>query len=301
MRSIKAKLNCTREYLLFQENKTISIFLLEQDKTLLPFVEISLDYEPSSCDFYKDILVIGDKEEVKIYAKEETFLFSNSFTLEKKILALSFLPPHKLLLATLGKIFLYDWRTGKNLAKYYTSARSVYASTLSSFIFPYEREGKVVLRREEEQDSLLYTVSKKEVVALELNKEGTLFATASSNGKTIKVWNLAGECLYSCRRGNTCASIFSLSLDKGRLALTSNKTTVHIFQLREKSSLAQLTSYLSYSLSDYLQSTTSTLQINSSPLSYVFLWHDKIILVSPEGKYLEYGNKESFLLFKERK
>lgn len=317
LREIFSRLNCTREYLLFQEKRTISVFLLIEEElpllispsSLTPYSEITLDYNPSSSDFFQDILVVAEEEKVRFYSKEKNnLLYSHSFSLDKKIGALSFLSLSKLLLlSSQGEIFLYDWRSNQLLSTYFSAPnpKYIYALSKDSFAFPAEEKGKVILRREGSEETLLLTVSKREVAALAMNQEGTLLASASSKGTMVKIWNVRGECLYSCRRGNSPASIFSLSLTTKRLALTSDHQTVHVFELQgERGLLSRFSSYLSYSLADYLQSDTSSLQLSSKPSSFVFLWEDKVLLVTEEGEYLEHcleGGKENVLFFGERR
>ena len=70
--------------------------------------------------------------------------------------------------------------------------------------------------------------------ALELSHDGEILATASETGTLIRVWSTA-NCtkLGEMRRGLDPATIFSLAIspDSTLLAVTSDKSTLHIFDL----------------------------------------------------------------------
>lgn len=75
---------------------------------------------------------------------------------------------------------------------------------------------------------------KTDVSSLKLNQNGTMFATASSKGTIIRVFNcLSGTKVHEFRRGSYAANITSLSfsLSSSLLAVASDTSTVHIFRL----------------------------------------------------------------------
>ncbi|KAK5154363.1 hypothetical protein LTR04_006030 [Oleoguttula sp. CCFEE 6159] len=75
--------------------------------------------------------------------------------------------------------------------------------------------------------------------ALELSRDGTLLATASTKGTLIRVWSTINNTLLAeLRRGVDPADIFSLAISPSNryLACTSDKGTLHIFDLRRSSS-----------------------------------------------------------------
>ncbi|TKA80908.1 hypothetical protein B0A55_01676 [Friedmanniomyces simplex] len=70
---------------------------------------------------------------------------------------------------------------------------------------------------------------------LTVSDDGTLLATASEQGTLIRVYNLSNlDQIAEFRRGSDHAIIFSLALSPGNrwLACTSDKGTLHIFDLR---------------------------------------------------------------------
>jgi WD40 repeat protein len=71
--------------------------------------------------------------------------------------------------------------------------------------------------------------------ALALNKRGDLLATASEKGTIIRVFSTSNTAkLAEFRRGIDPAAVFSLAFspDSSMLAVTSDKSTIHIFDLQ---------------------------------------------------------------------
>lgn len=70
---------------------------------------------------------------------------------------------------------------------------------------------------------------------LALNITGDLLASASKNGRVVRIFSCkSGVILQELRRGTEKADVYRLAFsnDSKFLALTSNKTTVHLFSLR---------------------------------------------------------------------
>lgn len=70
--------------------------------------------------------------------------------------------------------------------------------------------------------------------ALALNKDETMVATASDTGTLIRVWSTAREArLFEFRRGVDHSAIFSISFSPSGalMAMTSDKSTLHIFEI----------------------------------------------------------------------
>ncbi|WBW71594.1 autophagy associated WD repeat protein Atg18a [Schizosaccharomyces osmophilus] len=69
---------------------------------------------------------------------------------------------------------------------------------------------------------------------LEFNADGTMLATASENGRIIRVYSIpSGERLYQFRRGSLPAQVYSIAFhpDSTLLAVSSSTQTVHIYRL----------------------------------------------------------------------
>ncbi len=76
--------------------------------------------------------------------------------------------------------------------------------------------------------------NKKAVVCMALNYSGSLLATASKSGTTIKVYStLSAQLLQEVRRGAKRADILHITFHRSSkfLACTSSKDAVHIFEL----------------------------------------------------------------------
>jgi WD40 repeat protein len=82
--------------------------------------------------------------------------------------------------------------------------------------------------------TLRFQAHETELVAMSLNFDGTLLATASEKGTLIRVFNTVnGTPLYELRRGSDRALIHSIAFDQSNkfLACSSDKGTVHVFSL----------------------------------------------------------------------
>ena len=75
-----------------------------------------------------------------------------------------------------------------------------------------------------------------ELGALSVNPDGTLIASASQKGTVIKIFGAdGGETLQTLRRGSGNAIIADIVFHPTLhiIACTSNKTSIHIFEIKE--------------------------------------------------------------------
>mmetsp|Transcript_18104 Transcript_18104/g.29368 ORF Transcript_18104/g.29368 Transcript_18104/m.29368 type:complete len:360 (+) Transcript_18104:216-1295(+) len=105
------------------------------------------------------------------------------------------------------------------------------------FAYPAEQKGTIkleLLGENEVNKTILIPAHESELVALSLNRDGSLVASASERGTLIRVFcTNTGELRYELRRGADRAIIYSLSFNANStlIACTSDKCTVHIFRI----------------------------------------------------------------------
>jgi WD repeat-containing protein 45 len=100
--------------------------------------------------------------------------------------------------------------------------------------FPGRSPGKVQLVELSSGNVSIIPAHTSALRALDLSRDGTLLATASETGTLIRVFNTS-NCtkIAELRRGVDPAFIFSIAIspDSSMLAVTSDKSTLHVFDL----------------------------------------------------------------------
>ncbi len=77
---------------------------------------------------------------------------------------------------------------------------------------------------------------KSEIQKLIINSKGDMVATCSIKGTLIRIFNIPqGDKLFTFKRGITPARIFSMnfSCESDKIVVSSDKGTLHVFELRE--------------------------------------------------------------------
>jgi WD repeat-containing protein 45 len=100
--------------------------------------------------------------------------------------------------------------------------------------FPGRTPGHVQLVRLARNTVTIIPAHTSPLSAIDLSPDGELLATASENGTLIRVWSTStSNRLAELRRGVDPASIFSIAISPSndRLAVTSDKSTLHIFDI----------------------------------------------------------------------
>lgn len=140
------------------------------------------------------------------------------------------------------------------------------------------------------------------IIALAINDDGTMIATASESGTNIHIYNTeSGNMLYKLRRGTSTAEIYDMCFDKDskQLACVSNKGTVHIWDLQKTTdeTTANQKSVLSSigSVITYFDSVWSREKISIGDMSKMicsFDSEDILHIATYEGNYFRISGKD---------
>ena len=173
-----------------------------------------------------------------------------------------------------------------------------------SYIISYPIDiGKIAIKNYDIKSNENYQIKEikahqSEIVALVLNNDGSLVASASKQGTIIRIYQtMDGVLIQELRRGSKSSEIYSLIFDSKSqyLACSSNKGTIHIFNVKNEQSVVQnqksifgtITSFFGIK-SEYLNSEWSFAQYR---LDYKgknvisFFNEDSIIVLTSDGKY----------------
>ena len=144
-------------------------------------------------------------------------------------------------------------------------------------------------------------------ITIQLNKDGSILATASEKGTLIRLFDTTtGDIIKELRRGTENAEIYSVAFDDTNrfLAVSSDRKTIHIFIINKeenkieqnenennlasnkKSMFGNLANFFGMG-KNYFNSEWSFAQfkINSTKSICTFGQDNTIIVVSNEGKY----------------
>ncbi|AHC55115.1 WD-repeat containing protein [Tunisvirus fontaine2] len=269
-------------------------------KTLRPLIERELPHEVTF---------------INTYARSSLFIFTgpDKKTLtfwedskRKKLADIVFSRPvmnavfsnKEILVSTLEKVYIYSI-SDLGYLKSFGTTQNPYGSissnsdrTESVLAFPGLNQGYVHVLKN--GLSLYIKAHLSTLRKIALNREGTLLATCSEKGTTIRVFDTkTGEKVANFQRGATEAVInhISWSKDSSVLCVSSSRGTTHIFSL-EKKAESSLLGYLPGSLGNYATSL--------APLSSTKFLHPKGISVfcgettkhfSSDGYVTEFGQE----------
>lgn len=175
--------------------------------------------------------------------------------------------------------------------------------------YPSPDVGKIITKDYDNKIEGNFTVGqinahKNEIIALVMNYDGSLIASASERGTIIKIFKSKdGSLLQELRRGTEPAEIYSLAFDfKSRyIACSSNKGTIHIFNIKndeieeknknQKSIIGNVVSFLGFK-NEYLSSEWSFAQyrLSCKEKNIISFNHEKddiIIVITLNGKYYQ--------------
>ena len=180
---------------------------------------------------------------------------------------------------------------------------------LNMISYPSPDVGKIIIKDYDNKIDGNFFVGeinahKNEIIALVMNYDGSLIASASERGTIIKIFKSKDRSLLQeLRRGTEHAEIYSLAFDfKSRfIACSSNKGTVHIFYIKndeideknknQKSIIGNVVSFLGFK-NEYLSSEWSFAQyrLTCKEKNIVSFNHEKddiIIVITLNGKYYQ--------------
>ena len=174
-------------------------------------------------------------------------------------------------------------------------------------VFPNSEIGTVKIKDYDQQKERDIPAHKGVINFLQLNKDGSILATASDKGTLIRLFDTAtGEPIQELRRGTENAEIYSVAFDNTNrfLAVSSDRKTIHIFiinkeenkieQNENENNLASNKKSMFGNLANifgmgkkYFNSEWSFAQfkVNSNKSICTFGQDNTIIVVSNEGKY----------------
>ena len=181
---------------------------------------------------------------------------------------------------------------------------------LSIISYPSPDVGKIIIKDYDNKKDGNFIVSeinahKNEIIALIMNYDGSLIASASERGTIIKIFRTKdGSLLQELRRGTDPAEIYDLTFDiKSRyIACSSNKGTVHIFNIKndnieenevknQKSFLGNVASFIGLQ-NEYLNSEWSFAKYRlpskeKNIIGFNQKNEDSIIVITQNGKYFQ--------------
>ena len=181
---------------------------------------------------------------------------------------------------------------------------------LNIISYPSPDIGKIIIKdydNKKDDNFIIDEINahKNEIIALVMNYDGSLIASASERGTIIKIFRTKDKCLIQeLRRGTDPAEIYSLTFDiKSRyIACSSNKGTVHIFNIKngnlsenetknQKSFFGNVVSFIGYK-NEYLNSEWSFAKYRlpckeKNIIGFNTKCEDSIFVVTLNGKYFQ--------------
>ncbi|KAK7513388.1 putative phosphatidylinositol 3,5-bisphosphate-binding protein [Phyllosticta citriasiana] len=137
----------------------------------------------------------------------------------------------------LNRVHLYKFSSPPEKIKEFETSNNPFGlCCLGNYIlvFPGRTPGQVQVVELATRNVSIIPAHSSALRALSLSPDGTIIATASEQGTLIRLWSV-GSCarLGEFRRGIDAATIFSIALSPSNafLAVTSDKGTLHIFDL----------------------------------------------------------------------
>ena len=209
------------------------------DATSKPILEITVDFKIKNIKVKKSLIAIIGKKTIKIYYYNSLEDIMNYIDIDTITT-----PENK------NGIFTMNTDPKKNIIAYLTK-------NIGEIMI------KTYFRKKNSDDENDYKIVSKtqsisahqsEVTVMSLDPKGDILASVSQKGSLIRLFDTStGAFLKGLRRGNDSAEIYSINFDKTSqyVLITSNKGTVHIFNIGKSKIVKNPKSFLS-SLAPYL-------------------------------------------------
>ena len=209
------------------------------DATSKPILEITVDFKIKNIKVKKSLIAIIGKKTIKIYYYNSLEDIMNYIDIDTITT-----PENK------NGIFTMNTDPKKNIIAYLTK-------NIGEIMI------KTYFRKKNSDDENDYKIVSKtqsisahqsEVTVMSLDPKGDILASVSQKGSLIRLFDTpTGAFLKGLRRGNDSAEIYSINFDKTSqyVLITSNKGTVHIFNIGKSKIVKNPKSFLS-SLAPYL-------------------------------------------------
>ena len=222
----------------------------------------------------------------------------------------------RIFVVTEDKIYVFNFNTLEHIDTLETNNNvkgliSISIKGNSIVAYPDKLEiGSVRVKDYDKQNEIKIKAHKGPIHYLQLNKDGTILATASDKGTLIRLFDTTtGESIQELRRGTDNAIIYSIAFDENNkfLAVSSDKKTVHIFIINlddknkidkndieeinasnKKSVFGKVSNFFGMG-KKYFNSEWSFAQfkVNSHKSICTFGPENSIIIITSDGKYYQ--------------
>ena len=206
-----------------------------------------------------------------------------------------------ILVTIIDKAYIYNFTDLHMINSYDTHVNKNGLCALTSgtdaiLAIPDAKPGSVKVIHHLTKKELTIEAHTSPLAVLCLNSEGTKLATVSERGTLIRVWDTrTGAKLRELRRGVEPVVTTSLCFDlaSSRIAMCSDKGTVHIFSLADSENTNRRSTlmYISDYLPQYFSSEWSTVSFTVTPGSVCAFGPtpDTLYVVDPTGGYSKYS------------
>ena len=209
------------------------------DATSKPLLEITVDFKIKNIKVKNSLIAIIGKKKIKIFyfnSLEDIMNYKDIDTINT--------PDNK------NGIFSMNIDPKKHIIAYPT--KNVGEIMIKTYLRKKNSDDESDTKITSKTEAI--PAHQSEVTAMSLDPKGEILASVSQKGSLIRLFDTAtGAFIKGLRRGNDSADIYSINFDKTSqyVLITSNKGTVHIFNIGKSKVVKNPKSFLS-SLAPYL-------------------------------------------------